>query len=62
MFNNSNDNHAGSGEYIIFDCEFAVDRPLYERYRRADPDPAPCRWPMKRVMSVSVMAGAFHAG
>ena len=62
MFNNSNDNHAGSGEYIIFDCEFAVDRPLYERYRRADPDPAPCRWPMKRVMSVSVMAVSVSGG
>lgn len=53
MFN-TNDNTASS--FIVIDCEFLKDWHLYEKYRRVDPRPAPCRWPMKRVVSASVMA------
>ncbi|GGD91500.1 hypothetical protein GCM10011515_08960 [Tsuneonella deserti] len=56
MFKPNNDNHSGATHFVVLDCEFLKDLPLYERYRRADPDPARCRWPMKRVVSASVMA------
>jgi hypothetical protein len=56
MFKLTNDNHPGATQFIVLDCEFLNDLPLYERYRRADPNPARCRWPMKRVVSASVMA------
>ncbi len=64
MFKNINDNHTntGTGQYIVLDCEFLYDLPLYERYRRADPRPAKCRWPMRRVVAASVMAIEVSGG
>lgn len=62
MFKNYNDNESGNGQFIVLDCEFLYDRPLYERYRRADPDPAGCRWPMRRVVAASVMALEVSGG
>lgn len=62
MFKNTNDNHPNTGQFIILDCEFLFDLPIYERYRRADPRPAKCRWPMQRVVSASVMAVEISGG
>ena len=36
IFNNTNDNQPSTGQFIILDCEFLFDLPIYERYRRAD--------------------------
>ena len=62
MFKNTNDNHPNTGQFIILDCEFLFDLPIYERYRRADPRPAKCRWPMQRVVSASVMEVEVSGG
>ena len=62
MFKNTNDNHINTGQFIILDCEFKYDLPIYERYRRADPRPAKCRWPMQRVVSASVMEVEVSGG
>ena len=62
MFKYTNDNHPNTGQFIILDCEFLYDLPIYERYRRADPRPAKCRWPMQRVVSASVMAVEISGG
>lgn len=62
MFKNTNDNPCSNGQFVVLDCEFLYDLPLYERYRRADPDPAKCRWPMRRVVAASVMALEVSAG
>ena len=62
MFKYTNDNHPNTGQFIILDCEFLYDLPIYERYRRADPRPAKCRWPMQRVVSASVMALEISGG
>ncbi len=42
--------------FVVFDLEYLADRHLYDRYRRTDPDPASCRWPFRRVVSVSAMS------
>ena len=49
-------------DYIILDVEYLADLQLYGRYRRADPRPAPCRWPFRRVVSASVMAVTIADG
>lgn len=51
----TNDNTATGNRLIVIDCEFYADFALYQRYCRIDPEPARCRWPMKRVAAVSVM-------
>lgn len=51
----TNDNPTGT-RFIVLDCEFVKDQRLYDKYRRIDPRPANCRWPFKRVVSVSAMA------
>lgn len=56
MYKHTNDNTSTGSEFIVLDCEFLKDWALYEKYRRADPKPARCRWPMKRVVAASVMA------
>lgn len=61
MFNNTNDNPS-TGQFIILDCEFLYDLPIYERYRRADPRPAKCRWPMQRVVAASVLVVEVSGG
>lgn len=43
-------------KYVILDLETVADTRLYDRYRRNDPRPAPCRWPFRRVVAASVMA------
>ena len=45
-----------ASEFIVMDLEYLADSNLYDRYRRADPRPAPCRWPFRRVVSASVMS------
>ena len=52
--------------FIAFDIEFTPDQVLYQRYVRLDPRPAPCRWPMRRliaatVLSISVIDGNVEA-
>ena len=42
--------------FIVLDVEYLADLQLYDRYRRADPRPASCRWPFRRVVSASVMS------
>lgn len=48
--------------HIILDLEYLADLALYDRYRRRDPRPAPCRWPFRRVASASVMAVSIEGG
>lgn len=48
--------------FVIFDLEYLADRHLYDRYRRIDPDPASCRWPFRRVVSVSAMSVSVNDG
>jgi hypothetical protein len=48
--------------HIILDLEYRADEQLYQRYRIADPRPAPCRWPFRRVVSGSVMAIRIDEG
>lgn len=62
MFNNVSDNFSGISQFIVLDCEFLYDLPLYERYSRADIHPAKCRWPMRRVVAASVMALEVSGG
>lgn len=49
-------------KFIVFDIEFAPDQALYERYRRIDPRPAPCRWPMRRLIAATVLSLSVTAG
>ena len=48
--------------FIILDVEYLADLQLYDRYRRADPRPASCRGPFRRVVSASVMAVKIVGG
>lgn len=48
--------------FVIFDVEYCADRHLYDRYCRIDPDPARCRWPFRRVVSVSAMSVSVNDG
>ena len=48
--------------HIILDLEYRPDEQLYQRYRIADPRPAPCRWPFRRVVSASVMSVRIDEG
>lgn len=49
-------------KFFVFDVEYLADRRLYERYRRSDPRPAPCRWPFRRVVAATVMAVSIENG
>ena len=49
-------------KYIILDLETLADTRLYDRYRRGDPRPAPCRWPFRRVVAATVMAVTIAGG
>ena len=42
--------------FIAFDIEFTPDHALYQRYARLDPRPAPCRWPMRRLIAATVLS------
>ena len=47
---------------IVVDLEFLPDEQLYQRYVKLDPRPARSRWPMKRVVTASVMAMSIADG
>lgn len=48
--------------YIVLDVEYLADLQLYNRYKISDRRYAPCRWPFRRVMSVSVMSVSINEG
>lgn len=48
--------------FVIFDLEYLADRQLFDRYARADPKPASCRWPFRRVIALSAMSVSVNGG